>query len=198
MIASRRGRNAAGRRLVCVIGATVLFAACVRPPFQQEIADGRWADAKSTFESDSSLLNDDWALLEAAKLYGAPTRGAYDPGRARLLLQRLLARNPQSKYRVEAVDRLALIEGVLHARDSLSAERQALDDRIMQLTNQMRRLRGSLDSATARNDSLQRNVTRMEADLRDREEQLRALRVELARLKQIDLNPRPAARPPQR
>lgn len=196
MIASRA--QSALCRLGLVVGATVLFVACVHPPFRQEIAEERWTDAKTTFESDSSLLNDDWALLEAAKLYGSPTRGAYDPGRARLLLQRLLARNPPGKYRVEATDRLALIERVLHERDSLSTERRALDDRIAQLTNEMRRLRGSLDSTIARNDSLQRNVTRMDADLRDREEQLRTLRVELARLKQIDLNPRPAARPPQR
>lgn len=193
-----RAQSPALRRLGVVVGATVLFVACVRPPFRQEIAEERWADAKTTFDSDSSLLNNDWALLEAAKLFGSPTRGAYDPGRARLLLQRLLARNPPSRYRVEATDRLALIEGVRHERDSLSTERRALDDRIAQLTNEMRRLRGSLDSTIARNDTLQRNATRMEADLRDREEQLRTLRVELARLKQIDLNPRPAARPPQR
>jgi hypothetical protein len=197
-MATRRPPGSARRRLACIIGATTVFVACVRPPFQQEIAEGRWADAKATFESDSSLMNNESALIEAAKLYGSPTRGAYDPGRARLLLQRLLARNPQSKYRVEAEDRLALLEGAIRERDSLSGERRALDDRITQLTNEMRRLRGSLDSANARNDTLQRTVTRMEMDLRDRDEQLRALRVELARLKQIDLNPRPTARPPQR
>jgi hypothetical protein len=186
----------ARQRLALVASAVTLCAACVRPPFQQDIADGRWSDAKTAFESDTSLMNDDWALLEAAKLYGSPGRGAYDPRRSRMLLQRLLARNPRSQYRVEAQDRLALIEGVLRERDSVSAERRTLDDRITQLSNEMRRLHGTLDSAIARNDTLQRNVTRLEADLRDREDQLRALRVELARLKQIDLNPRPAARPP--
>jgi hypothetical protein len=183
--------------LVAGFGLAML-AACVRPPFQQYIDEGRWSDAKEAFESDSSLLNQDWALLDAAKLYSSPNRGAYDPGRARLLLRRLLARNPGSKLRVEAQDRLALLETVLRERDSLSTARTALDDQIAQLTSQTRRLRASLDSANARGDSLQRSVTRLETDLRDREDQLRALRLELARLKQIDLNPRPAARPPQR
>jgi chromosome segregation ATPase len=114
-----------------------------------------------------------------------------------MLLQRLLAQNPQSKYRGEALDRLALIESMLRQRDSITAERQGLDDRIAQLTTETKRLRASLDSATSRNDSLQHAMTRVEADLKDREDQLRALRLELARLKQIDLNQRPAARPPR-
>ena len=194
MISPRRERVA----VAVIASVAAVCVACVRPAFQRDIDEGRWSDAKAAFESDTSLMNDDWALLEAAKLYGSPSRGAYDPGRARMLLQRLLARSPQSKYRVEAMDRLALMEGVLRERDSVTAERRTLDDRIAQLTTEMRRVRVSLDSAIARNDTLQRNVTRLETDLRDREDQLRALRVELARLKQIDLNPRPAARPPQR
>ncbi|HEY4304575.1 MAG TPA: hypothetical protein VGM82_08920 [Gemmatimonadaceae bacterium] len=170
----------------------------MHPAFQRYMNEERWPEAKAAFESDTTLMNQDWALLVAARLYSSPTRGAYDPARARALLQRLLARNPQSKYRDEATDRLALIDGVVHERDSLAIERRALDDRITQLTSDARRLRVSLDSAIARNDTLQRSVSKMELDLRDREDQLRALRVELARLKQIDLNPRPAARPPQR
>jgi hypothetical protein len=183
-------------RILAVAGAGATLAACTRPIFQRYIDEERWNDAKAAFESDSSLMNEDWALLDAAKLYSSPRRGAYDPGRARMLLQRLLARNPQSKYRVEAQDRLALVETTLRQRDSLAIERRAVDDRIAQLTNETRRLRVSLDSVLARNDSLQRGVSRLEMDLRDREDQLRALRNELARLKQIDLNPRPGSRPP--
>jgi hypothetical protein len=200
LTASFRSFGETARRRARVVGlacGVAALAACVRPPFQRYIDEGQWDQAKATFESDSSLLNEDWALLDAAKLYSAPNRGAYDPGRARMLLQRLIARNPETRYRVEAQDRLALIERVLRDRDSLSTERRALGDRIAQLTSDARRLRVSLDSAIARNDTLQRNVSRLETDLRDREDQLRALRVELARLKQIDLNPRPGARPPR-
>ena len=197
MITASRSRRASTHVLFGG-GVVLLFAACTRPAFQRYIAEARWSDARAAFESDSALMNEDWALLDAAKLYSSPGRGAYDLGRARLLLQRLLARNPPSRYRVDAMDRLALIEGVLHERDSLSAARETLDQQVVALTNDTQRLRALLDSVTARGDSLQRHVARLETDLHDREDQLRALRLELARLKQIDLNPRPAARPPQR
>lgn len=184
-------------RLALMICGTAIVGACTRPPFARYIAEGKWADADSTFNADTSLMNDDWALLQAAKLYSSPDRGAFDLDRARLLLQRLLARNPQSKYRDDAEDRLALIEHVLHERDSASTVRRALEEQVAQLTSDARRLRTSLDSVIAKTDTLQRSVSKMEADLRDREEQLRALRLELARLKEIDLNPRPTTRPPQ-
>lgn len=193
-----RERGPMIRTMTLAISAMALAAACTRPPFQRYLDEGRWADATAAFNADSSLMNDDWAMLQVARLYSSPDRGSYDLGKARLLLQRLLARNPQSKYRDDARDRLALIEGVLHERDSVAAQRRALDDRIAQLTNDTRRLRASLDSVSARSDTLQRNVSRIELDLRDREDQLRALRLELSRLKEIDLNPRPVARPPQR
>jgi hypothetical protein len=37
---------------------------------------------------------------------------------------------------------------------------------------------------------MRKNTTRLESDLREREDQLRALRLELQRLKEIDLKPR--------
>lgn len=194
---SRRSTPTFARIAVLVCG-TAIVGACTRPPFARFIQEGKWADADSTFTADTSLMNDDWALLQAAKLYSSPGRGAYDLDRARVLLRRLLVRNPLSKYRGDAEDRLSLIESLLHARDSLTAQQRALEERVAQLTNDARRLRTSLDSVTAKSDSLQRNASKMEADLRDREEQLRALRLELARLKEIDLNPRPTTRPPQR
>jgi hypothetical protein len=197
-LTSSRERGSMLRTIAVAIGVMALAVACTRPPFQRYLDEGRWADATAAFNADSSLMNDDWALLQAARLYSSPDRGAYDLGKARILLQRLLARNPQSKYRDDAASRLALIEGVLHERDSVAAQRRALDDRIVQLTSDTRRLRASLDSVSARSDTLQRNVSRIELDLRDREDQLRALRLELSRLKEIDLNPRPAPKPPQR
>ena len=194
---SRRSTPTFARIAVMVCG-TAIAGACTRPPFARYIQEGKWADADSTFTADTSLMNDDWALLQAAKLYSSPDRGAYDVERARRLLRRLLARNPLSKYRGDAEDRLALIESLLHERDSASARQRALEERVAQLTSDARRLRTSLDSVITKSDSLQRNASKMEADLRDREEQLRALRLELARLKEIDLNPRPTTRPPQR
>ena len=178
--------------------ATVALGACTHQPFERYIAQRRWADADTAFRADSALLNDDRALLQAGKLYSSPTSGVYDLSRARTLLRRLITRSPGSKYSAEATERLALVESMLRQRDSAAAAITSLEQRVAQLTSETRRLRMSLDSSIARSDSLQRGLTRMEADLREREEQLRALRLELARLKEIDLNPRLPARPPQR
>ena len=61
------------------------------------------------------------------------------------------------------------------------------------LTLQTRQLHTRLDSIGAQTDQLRRSAARAEAELRDREEQVRVLRNELQRLKEIDLKPR---RPP--
>lgn len=177
---------------------TAIVSACAHPPFERYIAQRRWAEADTAFRADTTLLNDDRALWQAGKLYSSPASGVYDPARARTLLRRLVTRSPNGKYSVEATERLALVDAMLRQRDSAALAVRGLEDRIAQLTNETRRLRTSLDSSIARSDTLQRGLTRMEADLRDREEQLRALRLELARLKEIDLNPRLPARPPQR
>lgn len=181
-----------------IAAATIAIAACTPAPFQRAISRGRWNDAAAAFSADSSLMNDERALFDAGELFSSPVRGAYDPARAQLLLRRLLDGFPETKYNVEARDRLALVDAVLRERDSSSARTRMVEGQIAQLTAESRRTRAMLDSVTARNDALERSSARLEADLKDKDEQLRALRTELARLKEIDLKPRPAAKPPQR
>jgi hypothetical protein len=53
----------------------------------------------------------------------------------------------------------------------------------------------AVDSMVVQNDSVRAVITRLESDRRDRDEQLRVLRLELQRLKEIDLKPR---RPPEK
>ena len=173
-------------------GAVVFFAmtACVRPAFQHYLDEGRWAEAAQAFAADSSLLNDERALYEAGVLYSSPNRGIYDPERARELLRRLVARFPDTRYRVDATDRAALLDSVLQARASVGRE-QELETQITTLTAQMQRLRAARDSMAVKGDTLQRAVAALTADLRERDDQLRALRLELARLKAIDLKRRP-------
>lgn len=75
-------------------------------------------------------------------------------------------------------------------RDHHLPEIQRLEARVAQLDAESARLRVSLDSLRAQNDSLRYGTSRVELDLRDREELVRALRLELERLKEIDLRPR--------
>jgi outer membrane protein assembly factor BamD (BamD/ComL family) len=95
----------------------------------------------------------------------------------------LLTRFPDSKYAVDAADRLSLLEEALRARSGASRVRE-LEARIADLTAQQQRLRAELDSTQLQNDVLRRSATRLE-------EQLRTLRLELRQLKEIDLKPRP-------
>jgi chromosome segregation ATPase len=87
------------------------------------------------------------------------------------------------------IDRLAAQQRQLEAKiDTAGATAAAAAAAATQL-------RVALDSLHAQNDSLRRSAKRLEADLLDREEKLRALQLELQRLKEIDLRPRKPPRP---
>jgi predicted RNase H-like nuclease (RuvC/YqgF family) len=151
----------------------------------------RWSDAARAFSADSSLLNDDRALYAAGVLYGSPERPTYDPAIASDVLRRLISRFPQSKYRNDAASRLSLLDQVINARRDAENRQRELAAEIESLTADTRLLRARLDSVSLQSDQTRRNSTRLEAELRDRDEQLRTLRRELQRLKEIDLKPRP-------
>ena len=67
------------------------------------------------------------------------------------------------------------------------AAQQRLDTTIAALASEARQLRAGRDSLSSQNDSLRQLVEHLQADLLDREEQIRSLRLELERLKEIDL-----------
>jgi cell division protein FtsB len=69
-------------------------------------------------------------------------------------------------------------------------EQQRLETSIAARDAEVAKLRAELDSLVAQNDSLRRTAARLEGDVLDREEQIRAIRLELQRLKEIDLKPR--------
>jgi hypothetical protein len=158
----------------------------------------RWSEASAAFLADSSLMNDERALYRAGILYGTPGRPTYRPERADSLLRRLISRFPGSDYRRDATERVAALDALVRERDSVSARMHAIEQRVADLTTAAGSLRRQLDSLTVQSDSLRRSTSRLEADLRDRDEQLRAARLELQRLKEIDLKTsRPPGKPPR-
>jgi len=167
------------------------MACATTTQFERYLQESRWADAARVFSADSSLLNDDHALYSAGVLYGSPERPTFDPAIGTDLLRRLVTRFPQSKYRNDAVSRLALLDQIIRARRDADERQRQLSAEIETLTADTRLLRARLDSAGMQSDQAKRNTTRLEAELRDRDEQLRTLRRELQRLKEIDLKPRP-------
>jgi septal ring factor EnvC (AmiA/AmiB activator) len=64
---------------------------------------------------------------------------------------------------------------------------KALEMRMAAMAARMDTLVTRLELLQTQNDSLRRTTNRMESDLRDREEQIKAIRLELQRLKEIDL-----------
>ena len=182
-------------RVIATAGAIVSIWACASRPFDQLLAEHRWADAAQVFAADSTLANDERALYSAAVLFGSPARPTYDPERARTLFRRLLTTFPNSIHVPDAADRVALLDEVLRARSGIARVRE-LEARVAELTAQQVRLRAGLDSAQAQGDVSRRSTARLEADVRDRDEQLRALRLELKQLKEIDLKPRSGVRRP--
>ena len=69
-------------------------------------------------------------------------------------------------------------------------EQRRLEESVTALTAEMARLRAELEVLTAQNDSLRRSATRLEGDVAEREELIRAIRLELQRLKEIDFRAR--------
>ena len=184
------------RKCVAAAGALGMLWACATRPFDRSIAEGRWAEAAQLFAADSSLVHDPDALYSAGVLFGTPSRPTYDPERARGLFRRLFASFPDSKHAEDAQVRVALLDDVVRARSTLSRVRE-LEARLAELTAQQGRLRAQLDSAQSVNENTRGRAARLEADVHDRDEQLRALRLELKQLKEIDLKPRSPVRKPQ-
>ena len=184
------------RRAVAVT-ITLVVAACAHPPtqFDRYMASGQWVDAARAFSSDSLLQNNEEKIYEAAILHGTPDRPTYDPTRARGLFQRLLMMFPGTKHRDDAAARMMLLDDILRTRRVAADSAANLDKRIADLTRDLQTLRLRIDSSAAQNDSLRAVIARIETLRKDRETELAALRLELQRLKEIDLKPRPT-RPP--
>lgn len=175
----------------------LVLAGCARTTlFERYVADQNWIAAAREFAADSSLVGRERTLYQAGVIFGTPGLPTYQPVKSRELLNSLLVRFPESPHRWDATARLLLIDEVFRMERTATARERELETRIATLTGETRELRARIDSATAQGDSLRAAVSRLEADRREKEEQIKALRLELQRLKEIDLKPRSPIRPP--
>lgn len=181
------------RAIVVALASTACLHATTQ--FDRYIAAGQWADAAREFSADSSLRNNEHALYRAGVLYGTPDRSTYDPEKARELLSRLLSNFPATEHREEASSRMMLLDELLRTQRTSSARVRELEAAIAALTKDVQALRVRMDSTTLVSDSLRATIGRLDASIRDRDAQINALKLELQRLKEIDLKPRPP-RPP--
>jgi uncharacterized protein HemY len=188
---------------VVLAGATAYAGACAHVgAFQRDLRAGRWQDAAAAFRADSALQRDANALRLAARIHSEPDSATWDPDRALDLLAR--ARSLTRSGRLPDADRRTeeLLAYVVRERAARGAEMIVLRDSLDRIAGQAEQLRTELAQLRETNaaheserDVLQRMVSRLEADLRDREAQMAAVRSELDRLKEIDLA-RASPRPP--
>jgi hypothetical protein len=184
-------------RAIVATGFALLAVGCARvTQFDRYYANSQWADAAREFSSDSAASLNEHELYRAALVYGTPGRSTFNPVKGRQLLTLLLARFPETSHRDEAESRLMLLNDLQQTRDDGAKKEHELEGRIAELTRQTQELRARADSSVAQSDSLRLALNKLETERRDREEQLRALRVELQQLKEIDLKSRPPTTKP--
>lgn len=182
-----------------LVGAwAIALAACASSPFDRHFEAGRWNDAARAFEADSSLHHRHDALYRAALVYGTPASDAYQPVRARQLLERVLALAPSRDRQEAALGMIRLLDEVERVRRSadqrdqhLRTERDALEREAARLRDRIVSLERRFNQQGEQNDRLRRLAARLAADLREREQRIDALGEELDRLKEIDLRPPP-------
>lgn len=178
------------RTSLVVLLVALAIMGCATSRVRPNISDQQWIADAHAFDANPALMNDERALYRASVLFGTPGRPTYDPAKARTLLLAFLDRFPGSDRRDDATERLALLDDIVRVRRDAATRQRELEARIDVATADARVLREKLDSASSQGDQMRKNSTRLESDLREREDQLRALRLELQRLKEIDLKPR--------
>jgi peptidoglycan hydrolase CwlO-like protein len=178
--------------MLIVVGS---LTACATTRFERELKAGRWTNAAAAFDSDSSLHTSEQALFRAAMLHSFPNKETYNPTLARTLFQRLLRLYPSTSYRQAALDQLSALNEMRHIREESTRREREIQGEMVRLIAGTQGLLAQIDSLTRRvqsvdqqNEQMKKQIARLEADLRDREEQLRTLRAELSKLKEIDLN----------
>ena len=178
------------RSRLIVVSLALAAVGCATGQLRHNLSDQQWTEEARRFDTNPALMNDERALYRAAVLFGTPGRPTYDPAKARTLSLTFLERFPASDRRDDVTDRLALLDDIVRVRRDAATRQRELEARIDVATAETRVLRERLDSASAQSDQMRRTTSKLESDLREREEALRALRLELQRLKEIDLKPR--------
>lgn len=188
-------------RRAIVVALCGAIAACAHSAFERQLRAGRWQEAATIFRNDSLLLQDVVAIRRVARIHAMPDSSTWDPERALELLRASRTyfqtrEVPEGDVRLERLLQLIVSERRAHDAERIRL-RDSLDDQHMEM-ERLQRDTEQLRTVSASNEAermlLQRLVTRLESDLRERENQLGTLRSELERLKAIDLS-RPA-RPP--
>ncbi len=195
MIWNHRHRTQRGVALGLMC-AVVVTMGCVRSKFERDIKAQRWPDAAAEYADNSSLHVDEDAIYQAALLHSYPNLETYNPSLAKSLFQRLLRLYPESNKRQSAMGHIALLNDTDIVRAEVAERERKSEIEVARVYANTQLLLARIDSMSRRLqgdvraiDSLRKVSARLETEAKERDEQLRALRAELAKLKEIDLNP---------
>jgi chromosome segregation ATPase len=187
---------------MALLGVAMAMTGCAHSAFERQVRAGSANDILYAFAADSSLQRDAQALRTVARVHLDPDGRAWDPARALQLLEQ--ARSYDRRRTAQGDDLVleSLLRVHLEQLATAGSREQRLSDSVAQLVAEVRRAQDLLTERTTElsaqreeRDLLQRLVARLEADLRARELQLVELRLELDRLKAIDLSPSRPSRP---
>lgn len=190
----------------CLALACVLVSAgCATTQFDRYFEAQRWSDAAVEFAADSTLRGDERSLFRAAQVFGSPKSSAFDPDRARALLEELVRRYPASDQVPAALSFIALLDEMQRIQTENTLRERELQNEIRTLTHEIERLEERIRWFESRfvaqeeqNETLRKIADRLENDLRRREGELETLQEELDRLKDIDLGTQRSQRLPER
>lgn len=181
---------------IVVAMISVSSACATTTQFEKNLKARRWSDAALDFETDTSLHTNERALYRAALLHSFPNKETYNPTLARTLFQRLLRLYPSSSRHQASLDHIAMLDEMQKIRQDSSRREWEIQREMTRRISDTQLLLNRLDSLTQRlqtseqqTDQLRKQVARLEADIKERDDQLRTLRAELLKLKEIDLNP---------
>lgn len=185
---------------VFMIGLAVLLASagCATSQFDQHFEARRFGAAARAFDADPSLHDSERALFRAGVLHALPRSPAYEPDHARTLLNRLLLLYPETAHREEATRLLAFLAELERLEEETVRRERALQRDIETSTAEIVHLQHRIGWLEARIEVqrwhgrfLRKFIDRLETDLQEKERQLQALRDQLDRLKELDLQSAP-------
>lgn len=167
--------------------ALLIAAACATTPLERRYGEGRYADVARIYDNDPRLWTREGAVYRAIIARALPRSPVYDPTRASAEGHRYLRLFPDGSHAGEVGHLVALVDEVLRL-DAVSAacrtELEAMDADTARLGLRLDSLMRVVATQREQYDSLR---VATQSALRQRDQQIRALRDELDRLKAIDL-----------
>jgi hypothetical protein len=178
---------------IAALGCALASAACATSQFDRHFEAGQYLEASRLFAQDSALHRNEQALFRTGLIYALPASPVYQPALAQEIFQRLLTLYPKTSYQT----RIAFLNGLLTEVQRLELttverelEIQRLTLRIDEVEDRARWLETLLERQELQTNTFRGLTERLEMELGETRAQLRALRDELDRLKEIDLRER--------